>query len=483
MKKKQIKIIVCCLLAVIIMSSIMVYPEYVHGHDNTYEKVAIKTINGKYLSADNGGGSRLTATSDKIGELETFQIIDLGKGYVAIKSNNGKYVSATKDGKDIYVDSEEINKREIFQFIKLDNNKVAFKTYIKTYICAENGGGGKVVGDRDEIGVWETFELINVEKINSDKCTLTAIANDKNVTLSWTKPINTRGIIGYNLYRGTTPGKQSSTPITDFPVEGHSYIDNNLNSGTMYYYVVKAVYKDKILGTSSNEVSVLLKSRIILSAKIREDGVTLSWDKPSDSRNIIGYNLYRGTASGKQSSTPITDFPILETSYKDKNIEHNTTYYYILKVVYKDKTLGNPSNEVSIKFGLDYTKIVLEVGSKYMLVNGQEKEIDPGKGTKVIIKNGRTFLPIRAVIEAMGGEVEWDGSDKKVSIYLDNNKIHFWIGNKTSRVNGSYIESDVAPFISDSGRTMLPLRFIVENLDCEVDWDGLTKTVTIKTKN
>ena len=480
MKKKQIRIIVFCLLAVMIVSSIMVYPNYAYGRDN--EKVAIKSNNGKYLSAENGGGSKLTATRDKVGEWETFEIIDLGKGYIALESINGKYVSATKDGKEIYVDSDEINKREIFQLIKLDNNKVAFKTYNKTYICAENGGGGKVVDDRTKIGAWETFELVNVEKINNDKLTLSAISNDKNVTLSWTKPINSRGVIGYNLYRGTTSGKQSNTPITDFPIEGNSYTDNNLNSGTTYYYVVKAVYRDKTLGASSNEVSVLLKSRIVLSATTREDGIILSWNKPSDLSNIVGYNLYRGTTSGKQSSTPITDFPILETSYKDKNIENNTKYYYILKVVYKDKTLGNASNEVSVKSGLDYTKIVLEVGSKYMIVNGREEEIDPGKGTRVIINNGRTFLPIRAVIEAMGGEVEWDQSDKKVSIYLNDNKINLWIGDKTARVNGSYIESDVAPYISDSGRTMLPLRFIVENLDCEVDWDGITKTVTIKSE-
>ena len=44
------------------------------------------------------------------------------------------------------------------------------------------------------------------------------------------------------------------------------------------------------------------------------------------------------------------------------------------------------------------------------------------------------------------------------------------------------VETDVAPYISDSERTMLPLRFIAENLDCEVNWDGLTKQVTITIK-
>ena len=118
-----------------------------------------------------------------------------------------------------------------------------------------------------------------------------------------------------------------------------------------------------------------------------------------------------------------------------------------------------------------------------MFVNHNKTEIDPGKRTVMIIKNGRTFLPIRTVIEAMGGQVEWRESDKRVSIFLKNTKLYLWIGNKNAKVNGSNLETDVAPYISDSGRTMLPLRFIAENLDCDVDWDGLTKEVTIKTNN
>lgn len=479
----KLKTFINYILVIILLSSIMAFPDYVHGRNDSMDMVAIKTFNGKYLCAENGGGSTLIANRDNIGEWETFQLIDLGKGYIAIRSHNGYYISAYNDGKDVYVNNNKIDKRQTLELIKLDNNKVAFKNYEKTYLCAEDGGGGKIVGDRKKIGSWETFELIKVPKVTSDKSNLTAIPNDKNVIFNWTKPTNTKDIIGYNLYRGIEPGKQSGTPITDFPIEGTSYMDNNLNSGTTYYYVLKPVYKDKTLGTTSNEVSVLLKSTITLNAKTEGKGVALSWNRPINPNNIIGYNLYRGIVSGKQSSTPITDFPIEGTSYTDNNIENDTIYYYILKAVYKDKTLGESSNEVSIKSESQSKIIVLEVGSKYMLINGKKIEIDPGKGTAMIIKNGRTFLPIRAVIEAMGGVVEWNQSDKRVSIYLNNNRIYLWIENKMANVNGINMESDVAPYISNTDRTMLPLRFIVENLNCDVDWDGLTKRVTIKIKD
>lgn len=457
------------------------FPDYGHSNDNMIEMFSFKTSDGYYFCAEDGGGNIITADRDEIGSWEKFHIINLGRGYVAIKSYDGYYLSASKDEKSILVEDTEVDKRQRFKLIELDDNKVALKTYYDKYICAEDGGGAKLVANRTKIGEWESFELIKSQEINfNDKCNLIAKTDDKSVTFAWSKPSNTKNVIGYNLYRATSSGKQSNTPVTDFPIEGTSYTDKNLEVDTRYHYIVKAVYKDKTLGTASNELSVILKSNITLSAKAVNDGIYLSWNKPRYSSNIIGYNIYRGTSSGKQSNTPITDFPIEGTSYTDKNIDSNETYYYILKAVYKDKTLGEPSSEVSVVSSFGKT-IVLQVGSKYMYVNGIRTRIDSGKGTEVIIKNGRTFLPIRSVIENMGGKVKWDQSDKKISIYLNNHKIYLWIGDKSAKVNGKSKETDVAPYISNSNRTMLPLRFIVENLDCEVDWDGLTKKVTIKT--
>jgi len=314
---------------------------------------------------------------------------------------------------------------------------------------------------------------------DDDKITLAAKASDEDVKFTWTKATGEKKIVGYNLYRGTKSGKQSSTPVTDFPIEETTYTDKNINADTMYYYVVKPVYKDKTVGTASNEVEVMLKSSIALDAEAVHDGISLSWKKPKSSNEIIGYNIYRSTRSGKQSDTPITDFPIEETDYIDKNIDNNKTYYYILRVVYKDKTLGEPTDEVSVKSNFGKT-IVLQVGSKYMYVNGKKVEIDPGRETEVIIKNGRTFLPIRSLVENMGGKVEWDQWERKVSLHFNDHKIHLWIGNKTAKVDGVNKETDVEPYISNY-RTMLPLRFIVENFGCDVDWDGTEKKVTIKT--
>lgn len=478
-KMKRITTYVLVLL--MLLSSLAVFSVPAYGSSNTTEMFSFKTLGGYYFCAEDGGGNKLTADRTEIGPWEKFEIINLKKGYVAIKSSEGYYLSADKDEESINVEDTEVGNRQKFELIELKNKKVALKTYYDKYVCAEDGGGGKVVADRTKVGEWESFELIKTKEVNKDEqCTLSAKTDENGIKLTWTKPRSTKNIIGYNLYRATSSGKQTNTPVTDFFIEKTSYTDKNVKTDTTYYYTVKPVYKDKTLGAASNEVEVVLKSKIILNAKATDNGIYLSWNKLKNSPDVIGYNIYRATRSGKQTNTPITDFPIEGTSYTDKNINNNQTYYYILKPVYKDKILGEATNEVSAKSNFGKT-IVLQVGNKYMHVNGKKVQIDSGKGTEVVIINGRTFLPIRALIENMGGEVEWNQSDQKVSLYLNGNKIHLWIGNKTAKVNGVNKETDVAPYISATNRTMLPLRFIVENFDCEVDWDGSTKTVTIKT--
>ncbi|MEF3245502.1 MAG: hypothetical protein K6343_05965, partial [Caldisericaceae bacterium] len=125
------------------------------------------------------------------------------------------------------------------------------------------------------------------------------------------------------------------------------------------------------------------------------------------------------------------------------------------------------------------TVIVLQVGNSIFLVNGEERTLD----SPPVIKNSRTLVPIRAIIESLDGTIEWDGTTRKVTITLKGTVIELWIGKPQAKVNGEtkWIDETnhkVMPEII-KGRTMLPLRFIAESLGCKVDWDGTTKTITI----
>jgi len=129
--------------------------------------------------------------------------------------------------------------------------------------------------------------------------------------------------------------------------------------------------------------------------------------------------------------------------------------------------------------------IILHPDDPYMTVNGVSQEIDPGRGTKPVIipEWSRTVVPIRAIVEALGGTIEWEGTTRKVTINFKGTVINLWIDNPQAEVNSvtKWIDDnnhDVKPIIVNS-RTMLPLRFVAESLGCDVGWDNDTRTITI----
>jgi hypothetical protein len=125
------------------------------------------------------------------------------------------------------------------------------------------------------------------------------------------------------------------------------------------------------------------------------------------------------------------------------------------------------------------TILVLQVGRSTFTADGVSVTLD----SPPVIKNGRTLVPIRAIIESLGGTVGWDGVSRKATIVLGGNTIELWIGKSAATVNGvsTPIDSTNATVVPEiiNGRTMLPLRFVTENLGATVGWAAATKTITI----
>lgn len=123
------------------------------------------------------------------------------------------------------------------------------------------------------------------------------------------------------------------------------------------------------------------------------------------------------------------------------------------------------------------TEIILQIGNPVMTVNGTEKPID-AEGTAPVIVKDRTLLPVRAVVEEMGGMVAWDGDTQTVTLNYGEDEIRLIIDNTAAYLNDTVQTLDVAPTIINN-RTMLPIRFIAESFNFEVAWNGDTQTVTI----
>ena len=120
------------------------------------------------------------------------------------------------------------------------------------------------------------------------------------------------------------------------------------------------------------------------------------------------------------------------------------------------------------------------VGQLGVIVNGKYVQF-PDAAPEVA--NGRTMVPVRALVEAVDGEVSYE--DGKIVCKTDKAAITLNVGSDKAAVEGpdagediEDIQMDCAPYIKD-GRTYVPVRFLAETLGYEVGWDPLYQTVVL----
>ena len=94
------------------------------------------------------------------------------------------------------------------------------------------------------------------------------------------------------------------------------------------------------------------------------------------------------------------------------------------------------------------------------------------------------MLPIRPVVEALGGEIDFEPHSKTITISLRRTKITMQLNNPEAKVNGITVLIDpdnpnVVPLVVPPGRTLVPLRFVAESLGCKVDWEPNEKLITL----
>jgi hypothetical protein len=126
------------------------------------------------------------------------------------------------------------------------------------------------------------------------------------------------------------------------------------------------------------------------------------------------------------------------------------------------------------------TELSFTIGSKDYYVGKTKKALSAAPLTK----DARTLLPIRYVIEAIGGTINWSQETQETSITVGSTNIVMTIGKATALVNGVEKPIDasnakVMP-LNINGRIFIPLRFVSETINAEVIWDPYIKTVTIR---
>lgn len=124
-----------------------------------------------------------------------------------------------------------------------------------------------------------------------------------------------------------------------------------------------------------------------------------------------------------------------------------------------------------------------------VVLDGRQLSFD----VQPVLIQSRTLVPMRAIFEALGAEIQWDGKTGTVTAAKEDisslTTVKLQVGSKDAVVTRKYSENkstssktiklDVPSIIIDN-RTMVPARFVAETLGAKVDWDPGSRTVYIK---
>lgn len=115
-------------------------------------------------------------------------------------------------------------------------------------------------------------------------------------------------------------------------------------------------------------------------------------------------------------------------------------------------------------------------GNIRVTVNGTQLVFDQ----QPIMENDRVLVPVRAIFEALGATVEWNPENELVTAQKDGQTVKLQIGNRLMTQNGAPVLLDVGPKLVGS-RTLVPVRAVSESFGAQVDWIASSLTVVVTT--
>jgi len=129
---------------------------------------------------------------------------------------------------------------------------------------------------------------------------------------------------------------------------------------------------------------------------------------------------------------------------------------------------------IALIFIMLFTSVAGAATTPTLNLNGNELTTD----TAPIIKSGNTLVPIRVISENLGAEVSWDNATRTATVVKDGVTIKLTADKWSANVDGKSVAISW-PVTLYNSRTLVPIRFVAENLGCVVKWDAKAEKVKI----
>ena len=383
-----------------------------------------------------------------------------------------KYIGAKADAKKDLVEGEYTvtvallsgdSAKATFNVAKFGDVKdLAIKTY------RSNGRFNAPVKTDDEIALGDALGIIvkyvdeNGLEIPADKKNLHVGADGKAIQYYWgdywyklkANTVANESLIGTTIKVTAFDNKKNKTVVKELTVvdayktyslsfdnkEGKVNVDNNVK--------VSIVDKNgKVAENVKGDVYAYVDSQSNKDAKVTVDPVSVKQGERVAYDDVI---------KGKFNITVYANQPTTADIVVGVKAANGAIYA---------GTLTYTFGEESIPAG---TSVVMTLGSTEMIVNNQLVDM---KDAAPFAQDNRTFVPFRALGEALGATVDYDQTAKTVTYKLGSSEIVMTLDSKDYTVNGVKKTMDVAPFAKDN-RTYVPVRFVGEGLGFTVT--GLT---------
>ncbi len=184
------------------------------------------------------------------------------------------------------------------------------------------------------------------------------------------------------------------------------------------------------------------------------------------------YVTYQNGAQEKSFQASLDGVYFIEILYPDYDGALRDCHWW------KDKLIFRTSDKI-FEYDISEIRNILNqkcpIDTPYIKLNNSIL----GFETPPVIEDGSTLVPIRFLFEQMGAQVDWEQATRTATISQNNTTVSFTIDDPTAFVNGAPATMTV-PARLINGKTMVPLRFLSENLGYTVDWNEGSRTAIIE---
>ena len=208
----------------------------------------------------------------------------------------------------------------------------------------------------------------------------------------------------------------------------------------------------------------------LVATGLKNEGYEYTLDSESDNAYLIISTGDETIRNGVMTTT------ISIYGHNDNECEDITATIYLVKGVERVQEKKIHIHLRSSKAEMNSSDIASQKVTNDIAVYVDGEIIDFDVRPQLI--NDRTMVPMRAIFEALGATVTWDGNAQTAKGWLNGINVSISIGQSVLYRNGAAVYLDSPATIIDS-RTLVPIRAIAESFDCGVDWDGDTRTVYI----